>query len=116
MALELFQERSPVVPQSSPPVPESPSPRVPESPSPRFRYPRGSRPRDPLLFGTQGHLARVNRQNISGGFPFMTIRSIFSLLISLFLAASVVLAQQNAPAPPAPPVPGEPFDRSFSLF
>jgi serine protease Do len=49
----------------------------------------------------------------------MTIRSVFSLLISLFLAATVVLAQQTpqAPlAPVAPPAPGEPFGQSFSLL
>ncbi|MGI8896873.1 MAG: PDZ domain-containing protein, partial [Pyrinomonadaceae bacterium] len=49
----------------------------------------------------------------------MTIRSVFSVLISLSLAASVVLAQQTPlapPAPPAPPAPGEPFGQSFSLF
>ncbi len=48
----------------------------------------------------------------------MTIRSVFSLLISLFLAASVALAQQTPapPTPPAPPAPGEPFGQSFSLF
>ncbi len=43
----------------------------------------------------------------------MTIRSVFSLLISLFLAASFALAQQT---PPAPPAPGEFFGQSFSLF
>ncbi|MCM3900389.1 MAG: PDZ domain-containing protein [Pyrinomonadaceae bacterium] len=48
----------------------------------------------------------------------MTTRSVFSLLISLFFVASVVLAQQTPPAPvapPAPPAPGEPFNQ-FSLF
>ncbi|MBA3513328.1 MAG: PDZ domain-containing protein [Pyrinomonadaceae bacterium] len=48
----------------------------------------------------------------------MTIRSVFSLLISLFLAASFALAQQMPapPVPPAPPPPGEPFGQSFSMF
>lgn len=52
----------------------------------------------------------------------MTTRSVFSLLISLFFAASIVLAQQTPPAatappaPVAPPVAGEPFGQSFSLF
>jgi serine protease Do len=46
----------------------------------------------------------------------MTTRSVFSLLISLFLAASVALAQQTPLAPVAPPAPGEPFGQSFSLF
>jgi len=46
----------------------------------------------------------------------MTTRSVFSLLISLFLAASVSLAQQTPLAPVAPPAPGEPFGQSFSLF
>lgn len=52
----------------------------------------------------------------------MTTRSVFSLVISLSLAASVALAQQapqNPPAPVAPvapPAPAEPFGQSFSLF
>lgn len=46
----------------------------------------------------------------------MTIRSVFSLLISLSLAASVVFAQRTPLAPVAPPAPGEPFGQSFSLF
>ena len=47
----------------------------------------------------------------------MTIRSVFSLLISLFLAASVVLAQQTPPCSASPPpAPGEPFGQAFSLF
>ena len=52
----------------------------------------------------------------------MTTRSVFSLLISLSLAASVALAQQTpqapqAPvAPVAPPAPLEPFGQSFSLL
>ena len=46
----------------------------------------------------------------------MTIRSVFSLLISLFLTASLALAQQTPLAPVAPPVPGEPFGQSFSLL
>jgi membrane-associated protease RseP (regulator of RpoE activity) len=55
----------------------------------------------------------------------MTIRSVFSLLISLFFVASVALAQQTPPSPQAPqapptavtpPAPGQPFDQSFSLF
>jgi membrane-associated protease RseP (regulator of RpoE activity) len=45
----------------------------------------------------------------------MTTRSVFSLLISLFLAASVALAQQTPLAPVTPP-PSEPFAQSFSLF
>jgi serine protease Do len=55
----------------------------------------------------------------------MTTRSVFSLVISLFLAASIALAQQTRPAPAAPPepaepgepaAPGEPFAQSFSMF
>ena len=52
----------------------------------------------------------------------MTTRSVFSLLISLFLAASIALAQQTPPAPAAPPspamppAPAEPFSQSFSMF
>lgn len=55
----------------------------------------------------------------------MTTRSVFSLLISLFLAASIAsiaLAQQTPPPPAAPPAPvappvaGEPFGPSFSMF
>ena len=43
----------------------------------------------------------------------MTIRSVFSLLISLFFAASFALAQQTPLAPSPPPPPGE---HSFSMF
>ena len=46
----------------------------------------------------------------------MTIRGVFSLLISLFLTASLALAQQTPLAPVAPPAPGEPFGQSFSLL
>jgi serine protease Do len=48
----------------------------------------------------------------------MTTRSILSLLISLFLAASIGLAQTPPapPAPTAPPAPPEPFSQSFSMF
>jgi serine protease Do len=46
----------------------------------------------------------------------MTIRTAFSLVISLFLTASFALAQQTPLAPVAPPAPGEPFGQSFSLF
>ncbi len=46
----------------------------------------------------------------------MTIRSVFSLVISLFLTASFAIAQQTPLAPVAPPAPGEPFGQSFSLF
>jgi serine protease Do len=46
----------------------------------------------------------------------MTIRSVFSLLISLFLAASFAFAQQTPLAPTPPPAPGEPFGQAFSLF
>lgn len=46
----------------------------------------------------------------------MTIRSLFTLLISLFLTASLALAQQAPPAPVAPPAPAEPFGQSFSMF
>ena len=46
----------------------------------------------------------------------MTIRSVFSLLISLFLTASFALAQQTPLAPTPPPTPGAPFGQSFSLF
>ena len=52
----------------------------------------------------------------------MTTRSVLSLLISLFLAVSVVIAQQTPsaptapPAPAAPPAPPEPFTQSFSMF
>lgn len=52
----------------------------------------------------------------------MTTRSVLSLLISLFLAASIALAQQTPPAPAAPsapvtpPAPGEPFYQSFSML
>ncbi len=46
----------------------------------------------------------------------MTIRSVFSLVISLFSAACVALAQQTPPAPAAPPAPAEPFGQSFSMF
>jgi serine protease Do len=48
----------------------------------------------------------------------MTTRTVLSLVISLFLAVSV-LAQQTPPTPPAPaapPAPGEPFNQSFSVF
>lgn len=46
----------------------------------------------------------------------MTIRRVFSFLISLFLTGIVALAQQTPLAPVAPPQPGEPFGQSFSLF
>ena len=46
----------------------------------------------------------------------MTTRTVFSLVVSLFLTASFALAQQTPPAPVAPPAPGEPFARSFSMF
>ncbi|MDQ3665128.1 MAG: PDZ domain-containing protein [Acidobacteriota bacterium] len=46
----------------------------------------------------------------------MTTKTVFSLLISLFLVASVGLAQQTPLAPVAPPAPAEPFGQSFSLF
>ncbi len=46
----------------------------------------------------------------------MTIRSVFSLVIPLLLAACVALAQQTPPAPVAPPAPAEPFGQSFSMF
>jgi membrane-associated protease RseP (regulator of RpoE activity) len=49
----------------------------------------------------------------------MTVRRIFSFLISLFLTGVIALAQQAPPAPSAPfapPAPGEPFGQAFSLF
>jgi serine protease Do len=46
----------------------------------------------------------------------MTIRSVFSLLISLFLTASFALAQQTPLAPTPPPTPGAPFGQSFSFL
>jgi len=46
----------------------------------------------------------------------MTIRSVFSLLISLFFTASFAFAQQTPLAPTPPPPPGEPFGQSFSFF
>ncbi len=46
----------------------------------------------------------------------MTTRTVFSLVVSLFLTASFALAQQTPLAPVAPPAPGEPFGQSFSMF